>query len=167
MRQEMTQRQEEMDRQREQMLETLKTVDPSGYERQKAQFERQKRIRAIVTAFADKQIDATAARAQLQPLVQAEVESQRGALDAQIVMLRKQLEELEGFKRDPAAYVQRQIDLHLGLVQPMPPGGPGGSAALPDAPPSLSPLATAPEGSEGEGKVLIKKRGSGSWDATP
>ena len=134
MRQEMTQRQEEMDRQREQMLETLKTVDPNGYEQQKAQLERQRHIRAIVTAFTDKQIDATAARAQLQPLVQAEAESQHGALDAQIAMLRKQLEELEGFKRDPAAYVQHQVELYLGLVQPMPLGGPVGSAALPAAP---------------------------------
>ena len=149
---------EKMDRQLERMLEPLKTIDPKGYERRRAQLERQQQIRAIVAAFTDKQLDLAAARARLKPLVQAEAESRQGMLETQITLLRKQLEELEASKRDPATYVQQQVDRYLGLV---PPPGMGAPAAPPAASPTagVAPPSVSPAGRASPGKVVIKERG--------
>jgi hypothetical protein len=53
-------------------------------------------------------------------------------------MLRQQLEQLEGFKRDPEAYLQHQVDLYLELGLPPAVGGPGTPPALPMTPPAAS-----------------------------
>ena len=138
------QRQPDLERLQEQQLEQLKTVDPEAYQGVKTQYERQKQIRVIVTAFTNKQLDVNAARARLKPLVQAELGGQENMLDVQIAMLRQQLEELEDFRRDPAAHMQRQVDRYLGLVPP-----PGMGESVP-----------TPAGQKTGGEVLIKQRDS-------
>ena len=99
----------------ESKLESFKEQNPQLYEKMKARIETQKQINEILGAFYAKEVTPEDARAQLEPLVQEQINSEEGDLQARISAMERQLSELRLMQEDPDLAIQRRIDLLLGV----------------------------------------------------
>ena len=109
---------EQIRKQREEMLQRMKEVSPDIYQQTLKMQERQERIDKILEAFRQNTLSAEDAERRLAPLVREEIREQAAAQNEEIRRLENRLSQLRQAKDNPEKLVKKRVDQMLGRGGP-------------------------------------------------